>query len=284
MKKILLIISVLALLASCASKKEVSTQTPKVKKDTVKRWTFNRVLKTDDINIKFEWANKYYDLGKYSKAMEIYDQLMPYFKGKKENEIITYKYAMCNYNVGDYLFAAYLFNKYYQTYPKSDLAEESLFMSAYSYFLDSPRWSLDQTETQKSIDQFRLLLNKFPKSKLVDSINTIVDTMVYKLEYKDFKGAELYNKMEYYKAASLALKNVIQKNPGSVFNEESLYLVVKSDYEYAKGSIKYKQKERFNATIGDAKLYLERYPEGKYVKEVNKILSTSTSKLEQISK
>lgn len=284
MRKILLILSVLALFASCGVKKETSTEIKKHKRDTVKRWTFNRVLKTDDINIKFEWANKYYEMGKYSKSMEIFDQLMPYFKGQKENEIITYKYAMCNYNVGDYLFAAYLFNKYYETYPKSDLSEKALFMSAYCYFLDSPRWTLDQSETHKSIDQFGLLLNKFPISELVDSINTIVDTMVYKLEYKDFKGAELYNKMEYYKAASIALRNVIQKNPGSLFNEESFYLVVKSEYEYAKNSIRHKQRERYSAAIADAKRYLDSYPNGIYSKDVSKILNISTTKFEQLSK
>lgn len=284
MKKILLILSVLALFASCGIKKHTSTDTHRHRRDTVKKWTFNRVLKTDDINVKFLWANKYYDMGKYSKAMEIYDQLVPYFKGQKENQIITYRYAMCNYKVGDYLFAAYLFNKYYEDYPKGDLAENALFMSGYCYYLDSPRWTLDQSETHKSINQFRLLLSKFPKTELLDSINTLVDTMLYKLDYKDFKGAELYSKMEYYKAASIALRNVIQKNPGSVFNEKSLYLVVNSEYEYAKNSIKQKQEERYKTAIDDAKLYLERYPNGLYLDKVKTILNNSTAKLEKLSK
>ncbi len=274
------------MLTACHTTKTASESTKHKhsRRDSVKKWTFNRVLKTNDLNIKYQKADEYYRNGKYNKAVEVYEQLLPYFKGMMQSEIVSYRYAMCNYKLGEYLLAAYLFEKFYNNYPTSDKAEKALFLSAYCYYENSPRWSLDQTETQKAIEQFRVLMNKFPNSTIIDSANQIVDTLVKKLQYKDYKAAELYYNLEYYKAAAIALDNDIKENPASPYNEEALFLVVKSDYLYAEGSIKKKQKERYEQTVSAALRYLNEYPNGLYVKDVNKILESSQKKLKQFEK
>ena len=284
MKYLLLIFSVLTILTSCHTSKTAS-ETPKhSKRDSVRRWTFNRVLKTNDLNIKYQKANEYYQKGKYNKAVEVYEQLLPYFKGMMQSEIVSYRYAMCNYYLGEYLMAAYLFEKFYNNYPTSDKAQKALFLSAYCYYKNSPRWSLDQTETHKAIEQFRVLMNKFPNSSIIDSANHIVDTLVRKLQYKDYKAAELYYNLEYYKASSIALDNDIKENPASPYNEKALFLIVKSDYLFAEGSIKKKQKERYEQTVSAALRYLNEYPQGLYLDEVNKILENSRKKIKQFEK
>ena len=111
-----------------------------------------------------------------------------------------------------------------------------------------------------------------------------MDTLVKKLQYKDYKAAELYYNLEYYKAAAIALDNDIKENPASPYNEEALFLIVKSDYQYAQGSIKKRQKERYEQTVSAALRYLNEYPNGLYVKDVNKILENSQKKLKQFEK
>ncbi len=284
MKYLLLIVSALLMFTACHTSQTASQSTKYSKRDSVKRWTFNRVLKTNDLHIKYQKANEYFQKGKYNKAVEVYEQLLPYFKGMMQSEIVSYRYAMCNYYLGEYLMAAYLFEKFYSNYPTSDKAQRALFLSAYCYYENSPRWSLDQTETHKAIEQFRILMNKFPNSTIIDSANHIVDTLVRKLQYKDYKAAELYYNLEYYKASSIALDNDIKTNPASPYNEEALFLIVKSDYLYAEGSIKTKQKERYEQAVAAALNYLNEYPKGTYIKDVNKILKNSQKKLKQFEK
>jgi outer membrane protein assembly factor BamD len=284
MRKIIAIISILTLISACGTHKEIASKRHHRRhKDSI-RWTYNRVLKSDNYDLKYKWATKYYNKGKYSKAMDLYQQLVPYEKGLAKGEDVEYKFAACNYKIGEDLYAAYLFKKFYNDYPNSKFAESALFMSAYCNYLASPRWSLDQKETHQAIDQFQLFLNKYPKSPLVDSTNTLVDTLNYKLEKKSYRGAKLYYDIEYYMPATIALNNSITDNPGSPFNEYAEYYIVKAAYKYAQNSIETKQKERYNKVISDILRYKSDYPNGKHIKDINNILKNTQKKLKQISK
>ncbi len=287
MKKIFPIILILLIFAACKTNKEATTSSNTKKhhkRDTVKKWTYNRVLKTDNYNIKYEKANEYYDLGKYLKALDVYEQLIPYTRGTDRGEEVSFKYAMCNYETGDYLYAGYLFKKFYDTYPTSKFSEKALFLSAYCYFLDSPRWSLDQEQTNNAIEQFQLFIARFPQSPLIDSTNYLIDTLYKKLQRKEFQAAKLYYDMEYYKAADIALNNAMQKYPDSRYTEETMYLIAKSNYKYAQGSIRKKQKERYQKAVASCLMYKSNYPDGHYIKDIEKILENSQKFIEKTSK
>jgi len=198
--------------------------------------------------------------------------------------MVSFRYAMCNYRTGDYLYAGYLFKKFYDTYPSGKYAEEALYLSAYCYYLDSPRWSLDQEQTNNAINQFQLFLSRFPDSDKGDSINTLVDELYAKLQEKEFKGAKLYYDMEYYKAADIALNNALKKYPDSPYNEETLYLIAKSNYKYAQGSIRKKQNERYKKALSSCLMYKANYPEGQYLADVEKLLEIAQKNIEKTSK
>lgn len=284
MRKLIPVLTILLLFVACGTQKQVSEKQGKKQQDTVKKWTYNRILKTNNYTIKYEKALEYYSKEKYTKALSIFEQLVPHEKGLKNGAEIYFLYAMCNYKTGNYLYAGYHFKTFYETYPNSQYAEEALFMSAYCNYLESPRWSLDQAPTNDAINQFQLFLSKFPKSKLIDSSNVLIDTLRFKLAEKTFKNAKLYYDLEVYKAAQIALNNAMIKFPGSSFNEESQYLVAKSSYKYAAGSIKHKQKERYENAISECLKYKENYPNGHYLKDIEKFMVNSENNLKQFSK
>ena len=284
MKKLFPILFIILLIVSCGTNKSISSKSTG-NDDSVKtkRMTFNRIMKSPDYELKYVKAQEYYDRGKFIKAQDLYEQLIPHERGQDRGAEVYFMYAMSNYNSGDYLYAGYHFESFYQTYPTTIYAEKSLFMSAYCYYLDSPRSSLDQKPTKDAIGQFQLFLSKFPDSDLTDSCNYLIDTLRYKLEEKSFLASKLYYDLGFFRASNIALNNSMKDYPDSPFAEESLYYVIKSNKKYADGSISTKQKERYTLAINNCRKYEQMYPNGRYLKEVNRIHKNSENKISKYS-
>lgn len=68
-----------------------------------------KVLKNKDPEYKLRMAEQYYAKKKYSYAQQVYEDVMPFFKGRPEFEDIYYKYAYSAYYQRDYLNAENLF-------------------------------------------------------------------------------------------------------------------------------------------------------------------------------
>lgn len=268
---------------ACKTHKNISTtnknESRRIDKDTVKRWTYNRLLNTKNYDIKYVKANEYFEKKKYSKALELYTQLVPHERGLARGEEVAYKEALCTHKTGDHLYAGYLFKNLYQTYPNSKYSEEALFMSAYCYYLDVPRWSLDQQITNDALSQFQFFLSKFPNNKLMDSCNVLIEKMNNILEKKSYENSKLYFDLEYFKAAEIALLNAANDFPDTDFRDEIFYYICKTSFEYAKQSTQERQIERFRNALSYCFDYYKNITNGKYTKEVNKIETIINKKL-----
>ena len=285
MKQFISILLVVLFLASCGTNKNVSSNISNQDTDTIKtkRLTYNRILKSTDYDLKYNKAQEYYDRGKYLKAQDLYEQLIPHERGHDRGAEVYFMYAMSNFKSGDYLYAGYHFESFFKTYPSTIYAEQSLFMSAYCYYLDSPRPTLDQRPTTDAITQFQLFLSKFPDSELSDSCNFLVDTLRHKLEEKSFLSAKLYFDLGFFRSADIALSNSMKDYPDSPFAEETLFYVIKSNKKYADGSIRKKQKERYSNTIINCKKYIQKYPNGLYLEDVERIHLSSDKKMSKFN-
>ena len=232
---------------------------------------FNKLLKGNDYELKYTKAFEYYDLKKYDKALQLFEQVLPVYKGMDKGEKVLYYYTMCNYLVKDYYIAGYYFRKFVQTYPHSTYAEQAMYLGAYCYYLDSPKYSLDQESTNLAINEFELFLSKYSNTPKKDTCNTLLDELRLKLQTKSFHNADLYYKLAYYKAAGIALKNSLKAYPDSPFREEILYHTAKAAYNFADKSVEEKRLERFINAKNDLADYINAYPSGKYIRDVNKM-------------
>ena len=134
---------------------------------------YQRLLKSPDMNKKYDAAVVYFTDEKYDKALPLLEELMPLYRATDKAERVYYYYCYTNFNL-DLLYAsAYHFKKYSITYPLSEHAEKALFMSAYSNYLMSPLPTLDPTDTQAAINSLQLFINTFPDNALVDSSNVL---------------------------------------------------------------------------------------------------------------
>src|SRR5699024_6259711 len=160
-------------------------------------------------------------------------------------------------------------------------------MTAYCYYLESPRSSLDQDNTRRAIDELQLFVNIYPESERADEASDLIQDLREKLEKKAFDNAKLYYDMGMpgdYKAAVIALENVLRQYPDTRFAEEIEYLIVKAQYLYADNSIPIRQEERFNEALDYYDMFAESYASSQYMKELNDLRSKSERKIAAVVK
>lgn len=240
---------------------------------------YQKVLKSSDYDFKYKKAKEYYDKEDYVRALPLFEELITVYRGTTRSEDCFFFYAYCNYGLEDYLLASYHFKNFYKTFPKSERAEQAMFYNAYCYYLDSPRYSLDQSNTLLAINEFQLFLTMYPNSAKVTECNELMDKLRLKLQNKVFDYAKMYYNMGDYKASIMAFSNVIKEYPDSKFCEESQFLILKSQFLLAQNSIETKQKERFEEAIKIYYKFVDYYPNSKYLKEAEQYFDSSKRKL-----
>src|SRR6476469_2500949 len=190
MKFFLSILMASVLLTSCASK-------------------IGKVLKSKDNEYKLKMAEQYYAQKKYSQEQQVFEDIMPFFRGSEKYEDIFYKYAYCAYYGKDYMNAESLFKTYLENFPNSPKVEEVDYMHCYYYYKQSPKVDLDQTATSKTISLMQAFINTHPESSRVKDATQIIDVCRNKLELKEFRNEQLYYNLSFYKAAAVAFSSLI---------------------------------------------------------------------------
>ena len=127
---------------------------------------YNKVLKSQDYNYKYEYAKRAFEEKRYTQAYTILQDVVPVFRGTDKAEESLYLLGLSYYENKDYMTASSYFRNYYQHYPKGEYAEMARFYSGYGYYLDSPESQLDQTPTVKAIEELQAFLDFFPKRHL----------------------------------------------------------------------------------------------------------------------
>ena len=232
---------------------------------------YQQLLKSNDYEEKYQMAFVYYNQGDYYRSIQLFDQVLPFYRGTDRAETIAYTYAYAHYNQKDYMLASFYFKKLTTNYPRSKYLEECTFMSAYCKHLDSPRHSLDQSSTKEAIEELQFFINKFPGSERVDEANNLIDKLREKLELKAMEMARLYYKMENYNAAITSLNNILKDFPDTDFREEVMITILKARYDYADKSIEDKKESRFKEALETYDNYIAQFPSGNYEHEANQI-------------
>jgi len=243
---------------------------------------FAKIQKSTDYDYKLKMANEYFEKKKYNFAQQLFEELFPILKGTEKFEDVYYKYAYCAYYQRDYFNAENLFKGFVEVFPTSARAEEMDYMRAYCFYKQSPKIELDQTNTHKTIGLMQTFINTHPGSTKNAEATKIIDLCRAKLEGKELRSAELYYNLRQYKAAGIAYTNLMNSFPDSDKSDEYKFRVIKSYYEYAYMSIDEKKEERFAQVITECNEFMDRFPESKLVKDVERYLNTSQSNIKAL--
>ena len=245
---------------------------------------FEKLRLSTDIGRKYQEAIKLYNKKEYSKALVLFEDLVQRYRGRSEAEDLYYYFAYTNYQLKDYLSARYHFKTFSDTYPNSPKAEECRFLTAYCYYLDSPNFSLDQDNTLRAIESLQLFINIYPKSDRVAEASKLILDLRDKLERKSYENAKLFLDIGDYQAAVIAFRNSTKDYPDTKFAEEMDFLIVKSQYLYAKNSLEIKQEDRYNEAIEEYERFVEKYPKSTFLKEAEELKNSSLKGIEEVKK
>ncbi|WP_417362956.1 outer membrane protein assembly factor BamD [Galbibacter sp.] len=234
---------------------------------------YQKVLKDSDVKKKYDMAEKLYNEGDYKRAIRIYEQIVPQYVGKPQGERLQFFYANSYYQSKDYYLAAYQFERFTKSYPRSDKAEEAAFMGAKSQYLTSPRYSLEQGETQKAIDRLQIFINTYSESAFLDEANKMMEALRGKLEKKSFEIAKQYNRISDYNASIKSFETFFENFPGSLYKEDAMFYDYLARYNLAINSVYNKKKERIENANEAYNAFKSEYPESKYISRSDKMNS-----------
>ena len=188
-------------------------------------------------------AKNYYEENEYFKALPLLDELHTLFKGTNKAEEVDYLLAYTHFGLGANKIASYKFKVFTLTYPFSKHNEELSYMAAYCYYLESPKYTLDKTNTLKAIQELQTFIDKYPESEKVEKCNSLIDELTLKIHNKVFGIARLYYDIEDYNAANTALNNVINDYPTIDNQSEIQFLILDANYKLAINSVSNKKIE-----------------------------------------
>jgi outer membrane protein assembly factor BamD len=241
---------------------------------------FSKLLKSDDTEKKYAMAMKLYEEKDYSRALQLYDQLMGVMRATDKSQKIYYNQAYCYYYSKDYTMAAYYFKRFSTNFPNTREAEECYFMSAFCNCQNSPEYSLDQTTTHDAIKELQSFINTYPESKRIPECNDLIDKMREKLETKDYRIALLYYRMDDYIAAITSFNNILKDYPETQKKEEIMFLIFKCYTKYAVESIDVRKKERIMKALTAYNDFATLYPSSTFSAEAKSLKEKSQKELE----
>ena len=250
---------------------------------------YQKVLNKGTVEKQYAMATKMYEAKKYNKALNLFEKVTASYRGKPQMERIQFMVAQSNFNTKNYDLAGYYFDRFTQNYPKSSKKEEAAYLSAYSYMLSSPVFSLDQTETKKALDAFQGFINAYPDSKRAVDANKYYQEIRYKLQKKAFEIAKVYyTTADYdtrnYNAAIVAFDNLLSDYLGSEFKEEALYYRLKAAHDLAIKSNDIKKGTRIKNAVKAYEKLKRNFPKTKYTKDSDKMLATLEKEKKQLVK
>ena len=90
---------------------------------------YNKMLKSTDYELKYDYAKKAFERKKYMQAATLLEELVAIFKGTDRAEESLYLLARSCYLNKDYITSGEYFQAYYKNYPKGEYTELAVFIA-----------------------------------------------------------------------------------------------------------------------------------------------------------
>ena len=230
---------------------------------------YEQLLESGDADTKYAAAFEYFNKGKFQRSAQLFESLSMLTSGTERDDTVQYYWGLSNYNQQDYYSAEANFKHFVENYPASEFTESAEFLRIDCLYRSTLRYELDQTPTYTAITAISEYLLAHPRSTNRPICEKMLDDLSDRLDRKAYENAKLYYKMEDYKAARVALKNVLKDDSDNNYREDILYYAAMSSYHYARLSVPEKQKERYMVFADDYLNFIGEYPESHYRKELD---------------
>ena len=211
----------------------------------------------------FKYALDMYEDEDYFEAVNEFTVITLRYPGSVYSDSAQFYLGMCHFKMDEYIISAAEFNKLIEEMSRSPLVPEAQYMLAESYFELSPRAELDQEYTMQAIKQYQLFLEDFPTNEKKEEVEKKLLSLREKLARKEWRNAEIYRKMNKYRA-SLIYYDIVLNN----FYDTD----VADEAQFGKALVFIELQEWQNAR-NNFMLFKEKYPDNELNKEVDEKLT-----------
>ena len=184
---------------------------------------YEMLLNSNDADAKYEAAFRYFNEKKYSRAASLFESLSVLTNGTERDDTVRYYWGLSNYRYKDYFTAEANFDKFLESYPRSPFASEARYLRLDCLYRSTLRYELDQTPTYTAINAISEYILEFPDTPHMQECKDMLTDLNERLDRKAYEAAKLYYRMEDYRAARVALRNVLKDDAETVYREDVLY-------------------------------------------------------------
>ena len=236
-----------------------------------------RLQKSTNPEEKFQAGKNYFQEKKYVKSVTMFEEIVPYYRGTPQAEELLYLLSESYMGQKDYYSASEYYQAYLRNFPRGTYAQDARFKTAYCYYLDSPDARLDQEATYNAIDALSEFISIYPESDKISECRKYLYELEDKLAYKELLNSRLYYNLglyggNNYKACITTSENALRDFPESSYRDDLVFIILKAKSKEASVSIEEKKKERYSEVIDEYYRYANEFPNGKHIKEANRIL------------
>ena len=210
MLRLLLVFSLLFTVFSCSSSSKTD---------------INTGISESDIAL-YKEGMKYLKLKDFENAVEVFTELEivhPYSSLSSKSQLMA---GFAQYMSNEYEEAILTLTKFIELNPDHESIPYAMYLKAYSYYERMPAVNFDQRTSEKAIEEFRELINKFPKSRYAKNSMLHLKTLNNHLAAREIEIAKFYQSQGFYLAGIKRYKKVISEFKKSTHIPEAIFRLI----------------------------------------------------------
>ena len=177
---------------------------------------YDALLSSSDVDAKYAAAFDYFNNGKYNKAARLFENMAVQTSGTEKDDTVQFYWGLSNYRFKDYYTAETNFSKFLTNFPRSPFADEAAFLRIDCLYRSTYRSELDQKPTYSALSVISQYMVENPESSHYPICKRMLQELNERLDKKAYDNARLYFKMEDYKAARVAFKNILKDDADNI--------------------------------------------------------------------
>jgi outer membrane protein assembly factor BamD len=190
-----------------------------------------------------------FDAGKHIRAIEHFRTALDFGRTSELADDAQLYLARSYAGSRQYLLAGNEFTRFIEFYRTDPRVEQAAYERIQAYAELSPRYELDQTDTNQAIAYIQAYLRQYPQSPNVEAASALMAEMREKLALKLFEGGRLYERRELFEAAVMTFREVLASYPTSEVADDALVAAVRAQVLFAQNSVPDRQAERYQEAL-----------------------------------
>ncbi len=207
----------------------------------------------------------------YSEAQKKFEELKSSFPDSPPYTVwAELKVGDCHFLKKEYVEAIAAYEEFKKIHPSHEEIPYVQFQIGMSHFNQMLTLDRDQTATKKALSSFEYLIASYPPGLFTEKAREKVGVCKKRLADHEFYVGNFYYKHGSYQAAASRFEGLLERFPGVLKEDKTLYLLGKSHIEL----------DQWRKAEAALRKVVTEYPKSPYAKEAKEILDKGLAEME----